>query len=57
MDSDPEAQAIVLTILMFLQAMSLFRENMKYGLHVTASSHLFVPCGIPRLPKFQHSGK
>lgn len=26
-DSDPEAQAIVLTILMFLQAMSLFREN------------------------------
>lgn len=57
MGSDPAAQAVVLTVLMFLQAMPLFRKSMKYGLHLTDSSpHLFIPCWNPCLPKFQHSG-
>lgn len=56
MGYDPAAQAIVLTVLMFLQAVPLFRKSMKYSLHLLDSSHLFIPTWNPRLSKFQHSG-
>lgn len=58
MGSDPAAQSVVLTtVLMFLQAMSLFRKSMKYRLHLMDSSpHLFIPGWNSCLPKFQHSG-
>lgn len=56
MGSDPAAQAVVLTVLLFLQAMPLFRKSMKYGLHLMDSSpHLFILCWNSRLPKFEPS--
>ena len=53
MGSDPAARAVVLTVLLFLQAIPLFRKSMKYGLHLMDSSlHLLILCWNSRLPKF-----